>query len=437
MPFPDVNHPWESRPIGDIFRLSTIGIKPQNMPTELFYHYSIPAIDRFGGPALEQGQQIDSNKFLLVEDCILVSKLNPQINRAVLFTPHDGDERCCASTELMAYVPTAENVDLHFYLHYTKSARFRKNLISVATGTTNSHKRARPSETLRWIVPFPPLEEQSAIAQILDAVDTTTVRTNDTLKQAIQLGRSLTLELLQYGVDENSKLRDKSVKSEFTNTKMGSIPVDWNVSSIGQEFELQTGFTINQDRRPRINKRRYLRVANVHRDQIFLDDVQELEAKDSEIENRTLTTGDILIVEGHANRMEIGRAAMVTEQSEGLTFQNHLFRLRSLGKVEPYFGCLWMNSVYAMKYWNARCATSSGLNTINQRMLKRLSIPVPSISEQLAIIEIVDSHRGYISALREKSRRLVELKTSLMHDLLTGKVRVSNIDFDQILGDVT
>lgn len=107
-----------------------------------------------------------------------------------------------------------------------------------------------------------------------------------------------------------------------------------------------------------------------------------------------------------------------------MTFQNHLFRLRTKGAVLPAFACLWLNSAYAQRFWNARCATSSGLNTINQRTLKRLIVPIPSTPEQQSIASIVEQQRQYLEALIAKQVKLEELKKSLMHDLLTGRVRV-------------
>ena len=107
-----------------------------------------------------------------------------------------------------------------------------------------------------------------------------------------------------------------------------------------------------------------------------------------------------------------------------MTFQNHLFRLRTKGVVLPAFASLWLNSTYAQRFWNARCATSSGLNTINQRTLKKLVIPISPPSEQAAIAMVAERQRQHVDALVAKQMKLEALKKSLMHDLLTGRVRV-------------
>lgn len=277
---------------------------------------------------------------------------------------------------------------------------------------------------LTMLLPVPPLEEQVAIARVLDAVDAAIRRCERAIQSARQLRKSLLSELLSCGVDEKGRVRNRR-SSELVETPLGRLPAPWELRSVGSEFELQNGFTINEDRRPRFRKRKYLRVANVQRDALALNDVQELEAHDKEFAPRVLQADDLLVVEGHADRLQIGRCAIVDERAAGFTFQNHLFRLRTCGQVAPDFGCLWLNSEYANRYWNARCATSSGLNTINQRTLRKLVVPVPPKPEQDRIVELVQSQRAHLESLVTKRDSLSQLKKSLMHDLLTGTVRVN------------
>lgn len=274
-------------------------------------------------------------------------------------------------------------------------------------------------------IALPSCDEQKAISHVLSAIDVTIGSVRKEVRHALTLGSSVIADLLSGGVDDRGKVRDRTRSAnEFHRTRLGLIPSTWRLSNIGNEFKLQNGFTLSEARRARLKARRYLRVANVHRDDLRLGDIQELDANDKEFALRVLEVDDLLVVEGHADRMEIGRCARVTKDAAGLTFQNHLFRLRSRGEILPYFGCLWLNSSHAQRYWNASCATSSGLNTINQRMLKRLALPVPPVHEQEKICGMVKAQREHIHALETKLSDLLVLKQSLMHDLLTGQVRV-------------
>lgn len=307
---------------------------------------------------------------------------------------------------------------------YHALQRWRWSLKRVAQGSTFDAVTAKHFAQLSVAVPQN-IDEQSAIAHILNALDITISRARVAVTKAVDVRNSLLAELLSRGVDDHGQVRDPvRFANQFTKTSLGMLPRDWRPSKIGNEFDLQNGFTINASQQSNKQLRRYLRVANVHRDNLRLDDIQELQANDNEFAPRVLELNDLLVVEGHADRMQIGRCARVNEQAIGLTFQNHLFRLRTKGEILPYFGCLWLNSAYAQRYWNAQCATSSGLNTINQRMLKRMLLPVPSEHEQQIIETLIEKQRNHLDALRNKLSSLIELKKSLMHDLLTGTVRV-------------
>ncbi|MBK7716810.1 MAG: hypothetical protein IPI38_15515 [Gemmatimonadetes bacterium] len=61
---------WEVKAIMDLATLSKAQAKPQENPQEVFDHFSIPAFDA-GMRAVESGDAIKSNKFLVVEGCVL------------------------------------------------------------------------------------------------------------------------------------------------------------------------------------------------------------------------------------------------------------------------------------------------------------------------------------------------------------------------------
>jgi type I restriction enzyme S subunit len=314
----------------------------------------------------------------------------------------------------------AQDIDPGFLYHALQ--RWRIALQRVGQGTTFDAITAKHFRQLR--VAVPPPEEQRAIARVLDAVSTAIERTRQTLDQALQLHDGLVVDLLSLGVGSDGKVRDiHRAPEKFGATIIGRTPSDWTVSAVGSEFDIQTGFTLNTNRRPVLYKRKYLRVANVQRARLDLTDVSELEAGEDEFQKRMLREGDLLVVEGHADSMQIGRCATVTKDASGMTFQNHLYCLRP-NRVEPDFGCLWLNSPFARRYWRRVCSTTSGLNTINQRKLKRMPFPLPEKRERERICEIERAASALVTATEAKLAHLLRLKRGLMQDLLTGKVRV-------------
>ena len=60
-------------------------------------------------------------------------------------------------------------------------------------------------------------------------------------------------------------------------------------------------------------------------------------------------------------------------------------------------------------------------------MLKTMSMPVPSPAEQEMIVKIIKAQREKTAKLVAKQQALQTLKTALLQDLLTGKVRVGTL----------
>lgn len=330
------------------------------------------------------------------------------------------------STEFIVLSPRS-GMDPRFLYHLACAHAVRGRAAARMEGSTGRQRVPEEVFSKRLLVPLPDPDEQAAIARILDGVDTAVERARAAIERARELRKSLLADLLCHGLGDDGRARSIATRSsEFVSTPLGRLPASWRLSSVESEFDLQNGFTLNANRRARFRRRRYLRVANVQRDALDLSDVQELEAGDGEFAPRVLAVDDLLVVEGHADRMQIGRCARVTQHAAGMTFQNHLFRLRTKGGVIPRFACLWLNSSYAQRFWNARCGTSSGLNTINQRMLKQLAVPMLPMAEQLAIANLADLQRQHVDALIAKQGQLETLRKSLMQDLLTGRVRATN-----------
>lgn len=314
--------------------------------------------------------------------------------------------------------------ELHpaYLFHLLMSGPIRSQLMSLETGTGYPAVAERDARRVNLLLP--PLPEQRAIAAVLDAAGAAIEQTRAAAAAARRLKRGLVQALLTRGIDTAGKLRDSALHpDQFTATRLGLLPSCWNPSRVAAEFDIATGFTLNTDRRPRNKKRQYLRVANVQRAFIKLDDIAELEAEEAEFAARQLRLDDLLIVEGHADPMQIGRCARVPAGAVGMAFQNHLYRLRTRG-VLPAFADLWLNSERVRRYWQSRCATSSGLNTINQRMLRAVPIPVPPPDEQKRIAELSEAADASIAAIERTVAAHERLKRGLMQVLLTGKVGV-------------
>jgi len=349
--------------------------------------------------------------------------------RAPVGMTNFAEQDYCIGRGLGAVTARPEAADSIFLLHaIEQNVGF---LHRRSQGSTFLAIGAKELSTLP--VPALPLEQQRRIAEILSTVDEAIEQTEALIAKYRQIQAGLMHDLFTRGLSPEAsakggvtwKLRPTRAQAPhlYKKSPLGWIPKEWEVSSCAAEFHIDSGITLGPHRRPAKTAHPYLRVANVFRDKVVLDKVALLEVFPGEVETLGLKTFDLLLVEGHANRNEIGRCSMVFNDAEGMLFQNHLFRLCAT-RIDPRYALLWLNSSHAQHYWDIHCATSSGLNTINRSKLGRMPICVPSDEEQRRIVlacfasreaEVMEAR--YLANLRQQ-------KQGLMQDLLTGRVRV-------------
>jgi len=155
--------------------------------------------------------------------------------------------------------------------------------------------------------------------------------------------------------------------------------------------EVNYGITLGRHREALPVEVPYLRVANVHRNAIDLSDVKRVRCSPSEAERFALRDGDVLLVEGHADVGEIGRASVWRNEAQGWLHQNHLIRARCHSKLIPEYLCLFVNSTAGQAYFQSCAKSTSGLNTINSTVVKELRVPVPDRPEQERVLARVRS----------------------------------------------
>jgi type I restriction enzyme S subunit len=152
----DIPKGWRVGAVQDIVSISRDAIVPGEHPEEVFDHYSIPAYDAGQNPSQELGETIKSQKFGVVDDCVLVSKLNPKTPRIWIPEPN-GERRRIASTEFLVCQPLPESgIGRAYFYCLSRDSAFCDYLTSRASGTSNSHQRVRPDDFRAYKTSLPP-----------------------------------------------------------------------------------------------------------------------------------------------------------------------------------------------------------------------------------------------------------------------------------------
>ena len=127
---------------------------PRASPDAIFHHFSIPAFDENQWPTQERGENIKSQKSRVLPGVVLLSKLNPEIERVWLVDVGATDQAVC-STEFLVLRPRPSQGTSFIYC-LGCSPGFRQELGSLVTGTSKSHQRVQADAVLALpVVLFP------------------------------------------------------------------------------------------------------------------------------------------------------------------------------------------------------------------------------------------------------------------------------------------
>lgn len=166
-------------------------------------------------------------------------------------------------------------------------------------------------------------------------------------------------------------------------------PKGWKLASLSSLGVVNGGLQVTSKRSGNPISVPYLRVANVYRDFLKLDEVKDILVTSKELERAMLEKGDILFVEGHGNANELGRAAVWNNEVKKCVHQNHLIRFRPGAEIRPQYVSSFVNSAAGKRQLLSMSKTTSGLNTLSASNISSLKVLVPPLKLQDKYLGVV------------------------------------------------
>ena len=183
----------------------------------------------------------------------------------------------------------------------------------------------------------------------------------------------------------------KSNGDALDTADLPSLPPGWCWTTLDTIAAIEGGVTKDQ-KRQRTNTTRevpYLRVANVQRGFLDLDEIKTILAEDNEIESLLLRKGDILFTEG-GDRDKLGRGWIWNDEIPECIHQNHIFRARpSSSEISSKF-ISYHGNFFGQAWFTKTGKQTTNLASINMGILRRFPVPVAPANEQRRIVEKID-----------------------------------------------
>jgi len=205
------------------------------------------------------------------------------------------------------------------------------------------------------------------------------------------------------------------------------LPRGWCWATLDLVAELQGGLTKGKKRRSadELCEVPYLRVANVQRGYLDLEEVRSIEATVDEVEKLRLLAGDVLFTEG-GDRDKLGRGWIWSDEIADCIHQNHIFRARLYLRELSSKYVSWFGNTSGRDYFFRQGKQTTNLASINLTKLRELPIALPPPAEQLRIVEAVEDHLSIadsaLASIDANLRRAERLRQSILKRAFEGKL---------------
>jgi len=354
---------------------------------------------------------------------ILINQLKIAVNGTVLLSVRApvgdvnvADNEYCIGRGLASIsLNTRENLFLFYLLSFLKP-----KIESEGDGSTFKEINKSKLENLK--IPLPPLSEQKKIAAVLSTVQEAREKTEAVINAAKDLKKSMMKHLFTYGPVSPQEAENVPLKE----TEIGMVPEEWDVVKLGDIFNVQQGKQLSErEAKEGKIKKPFLRTSNLGWGYINISSVDEMYFTSEEFEKLRLKKGDILVCEGG----DIGRTALYRGELEECAYQNHLHRLRPKNEnMDVEFFVFWMNHAINQRKLYTYTANRTTIPNLSSSRLKSFIFPLPSLPVQQKIASTLSAIDQKIEAEESVKEALEDLFKTLLHDLMTAKIRVNNID---------
>lgn len=274
----------------------------------------------------------------------------------------------------------------------------KDEMLSRASGSTFAEISAKKLSTITF--QLPPLPEQQRIAKALSDVDSLI----STTEKLIQKKKNIKQGAMQNLLTGKKRLPGFAKTTNYKQSELGLIPEDWEVKNLGELFDMKAGGDVDKEHFS------YCK-SSLYKYKIFSNGLEN-----EGIYGYT----DLPKYKGNAititGRGTVGIAMFREEDFDAV------IRLLVLNSKNDNL----TNNSYITEEINS-CISfpneSTGVPQLTVPQIRDIVIALPSKEEQTAIANVLSSMDKEIETLNTKLEKYRNLKTAMMQQLLTGKIR--------------
>ena len=267
-------------------------------------------------------------------------------------------------------------------------------------------------------IPLPPLPIQQKIVSILDTIQSAIEVQEKIMEKAKELKKSMMAELFKYGAPSFRKGR------KLKKTEIGEIPENWDVVRLGEVVEkIQYGISKKGQRE---GEYPILRMNNLMEGQINTQDLQFVDLTKDEFDKFKLIKGDIIF--NRTNSIELVGKTALFDLERDFVFASYLLRIRvNILKLLPQFLNWYFNWGKSQERLKKLASRGASQVNISATRLRTFQIPLPPLSEQREIAEILQTIDQKIEIEKRKKELYEELFKTILNKIMNQEIDVEKI----------
>jgi type I restriction enzyme S subunit len=305
----------------------------------------------------------------------------------------------------------------YIFLDYLLRTPIILNLFKpFISNTVHRRKIIKPYDFKQIPIPLPPLEEQKAIAGILSTVQSAIEKTEKVINALKNLKKSMMKHLFTYG----PVAEEEAEKVELKETEIGLIPKHWEVVRVGEVY--------NITKKPKgLRIENYDAVPFVPMEGIGFGafSVNFIIKDPQEISSGTyFEKGDLLLAKITPS-FENGKQAIVNNIPIDFGIATtEVIPIKHTEKGLISYLFYYLQKPDVRQSLASKMEGTTGRQRLPKEALLNTLIPLPPLEEQQKIAQILQSIDQRIEKEEKYKNALQNLFKSLLHNLMTGKIRV-------------
>lgn len=319
-----------------------------------------------------------------------------------------------------------QKIDNTFAYYAFSHGAVYNQLISKAASSAQPKLNKEDVRTCYINIPSS-IQEQQRIAKALSDVDALI----STTEKLIQKKKNIKQGAMQNLLTGKKRLPGFAKTTNYKQSELGLIPEDWEVKSLGEIFEFRPNNTFTRDCL-NDSKGEY---QNVHYGDVLIKYPSILDCSKESIpfineginvkfSKYGIMEGDIIIADT-AEDETVGKVVEIFNLGEKKIVSGlHTFLCR---KITDDFTPRWLGYFMNQSIFHNQLLpfiTGTKVSAISRTAIQNVKVLIPSKEEQTAIANVLSSMDKEIETLNTKLEKYRNLKTAMMQQLLTGKIRL-------------